>query len=387
MVLAGLLWIAGVAAAVNAEFHRGAASLSRARALPGRPCPGLVVGVDSDLALIGKAARREAAVTAIHNVLGAQVVRVSLLWNQIEPVEGHFNWNRLDSVVTDLRAAGIEPVLTVAGSPPWANRAPASTPNTYLYVPRPGPAFNVWLQRYSSFLTAAVRRYHRFVRRWEIWSEPNLAANWGPRPDPGAYRQLYERLRTAILKVDPKAEVAVGGLADLTVARPPDLSGMAFLRGLIRAGTPISNVAVRPYTTNAHPPNIQLAGENNFDDIRRVHKLLLREGLFRASLWVTSWGWSSATVGRQRQAEYVDRSLTMIEIRYPFVRLATYAIDHDLPPRISDGLLSSNLEPKPAAFDFRGHADLAALRCQAQMALAPPPRPLRTGTQTPAENQ
>jgi hypothetical protein len=347
--------------AVRSEFGKTA---FRAVPLPAGTCPGLMLGVHSTLAFTNDAKRQKATVAAIDNTLGAQVVRDSLLWHQVEPVKGQRDWSRPDSVVKLLRAAGIEPLLVVVGSPSWANGVPASTPQHYLYVPPRGPALDVWLRQYSNFLAAAVKRYHRYVRRWEIWNEPNLAVSWIPRPDPAAYEQVYDRLRATILSVDPKAEVAVGGLAQLTVARPPDIAGIPFLRSLIRAGSTIGNVAIHPYPTQDHAPDVHVAGQDNFDDINQVHRLLVANHI-QAPIWVTEWGWSSATVGKQRQAQYLDRSLTILEKRYPFVRLATYFVDHDVPPNLFQGLLDRGLKPKPAASVFRQHAEEAVSRCAA----------------------
>jgi hypothetical protein len=361
VVLGALLWIAAVVAAavlLTTAADRG----PQAAALPETVCAGPEIGVHSTLAFEADPERRKATVAAIHETLGAQVVRDSLPWDQVEPVEGRLDWSRTDSVIEELRAEGIEPLLIVLGSPSWANGVPESTPNHDLYVPERGPALNTWLQHYSGFLAMAVRRYHDYVRRWEIWNEPNLKLFWGPRPDPVAYRHVYETLRSTILRVDPKAEVAVGGLAMLRVASAPDIPGVEFLRRLTQTQPPIDNVAIHPYTTDDHPPDLHIPGENNFDDIARVHDQLVAEGV-RASIWVTEWGWSSSAVGERRQARYVDRSLAMIEHRYPFVRVATYFVDHDRPPELFQGLLDEDLQPKPAARVFRAHAERLAARC------------------------
>lgn len=360
VALAALLWVVSVVAAVVLpdSAERGL----RAAPLPAITCAGPEIGVHSTLAVEADDQRRAATVEAIHDVLGAQVVRETLAWNQIEPVEGRFDWSGADKAIEELRAAGIEPLLVVIGSPSWANGVPESTPQHYLRVPPPGPALDRWLSRYSTFLTMAVRRYHDYVRRWEIWNEPNLTAFWPPRPDPGAYRRVYEVFRATILRVDPKAEVAVGGLADLSVTSAQNISGLAFLRRLTGTHPPIDNVAIHPYTTNDHPPDLHIPGENNFDDIVRVKDQLVAEGE-RASIWVTEWGWSSSAVGELLQARYVDRSLVMLEHRYRFVRIATYFLDHDLPPRFLQGLLDEHLEPKLAAFAFRERAGQLAARC------------------------
>jgi hypothetical protein len=60
----------------------------------------------------------------------------------------------------------------------------------------------------------------------------------------------------------------------------------------------------------------------------------------------------------------VDRSLAMLEERYPFVRVATYFSDHDRPPDFFSGLLDEDFEPKPAAIEFRERADRLAARCR-----------------------
>jgi hypothetical protein len=332
--------------------------------LPRIACAGPEIGVHSTLAFDGDPKHRAETVAAIHLFLNPQVVRDGLFWNLIEPVEGRRDWRRTDSVVEELRAAGIEPLLVVSGSPSWANGVPESMPRHEFHVPPRGAALEAWLHDYTDFLAAAVRRYHDYVRRWEIWNEPNLVQFWLPKPDPIEYRQVYETLRATILRVDPSAEVAVGGLGGLTATSAPSISGRKFLGRLTRMRLPIEAVAIHPYSTNDHPPWVHAPKENNFDDIERVHDQLVAAGE-RASIWVTEWGWSSATVGAGRQASYVKKSLEMLERRYRFVRVATYFLDRDLPPLYFQGLLDDDLEPKLAASAFREGAERSAARCRA----------------------
>ena len=363
VAIAAILWLAAVAVAalLSHDARRG----PQAVPLPRIACAGPEIGVHSTLAFDGDPENRSETVAAIHRFLRPQVVRDSLLWNQIEPVEGRRDWSRTDSVVEDLRSAGIEPLLVVFGSPSWANGVPESMPGHDLHVPSRGAALDAWLHDYTDFLAAAVQRYHDYVRRWEIWNEPNLVDFWRPRPDPVTYRHVYETLRATILRVDPTAEVAVGGLGGLSATSAPSITGLKFLRHLTRTRPPIDAVAIHPYATDDHPPWLHVPKENNFDNIRRVHDQLVADGE-RASIWVTEWGWSSASVGTSRQSSYLNRSLEMLEHRYRFVRLATYFVDHDRPPELFQGLLDEDLKPKPAAAVFRNHADLAASRCHAK---------------------
>ena len=360
MALASLLWLAAV---VVAAVHSNHGAGLQAPLLPRIACTGPEIGVHSTLAFDGDPQHRSETVEAIQRFLHPQVVRDGLLWSQIEPVEGQRDWRHTDSVVEELRAAGIEPLFVVSGSPSWANGVPGSTSEQTAYVPPPGAARDAWLRDYADFLAAAVRRYQDYVRRWEIWNEPNFVQFWRPRPDPVAYSQVYETLRATILRVDPTAEVAVGGLGQLTATIPPGIPGLEFLRRLVSLRPPISVVAIHPYSTGDHAPWVHVPGENNFDDIQRAHDQLVAEGV-RVPIWVTEWGWSSATVGVARQASYLKRSLEMIKHRYPFVRLATYFVDHDRPPEFFQGLLSEDLEPKPAAGVFRTDAERLTRDCR-----------------------
>ena len=364
VALGVVLWIGVVVVAVMRSGNPGPPKFAP---LPSTTCPIPEIGVDSTLSYEGNERQRAATVAAIRTLLAPEIVRDTLLWNQIEPVEGARDWSVPDRIVEQLRAAGIEPLLVVLGSPPWANGVPASTPGHDLYVPASAARRTVWLEHYSNFVAAAARRYRGAVRRWEIWNEPNLAQYWRPRPDPVAYREVYETLRATIMRVDPKAQVAVGGLGDLAVASALDISGLAFLRELASTHPPLGPVAVHAYATGDHAPDLHVAGENNFDDIERVREQLMAAG-DRASIWVTEFGWSSATTGEQLQAHDVATALRMLEDRYAFVSVATYFVDHDVPPRYFQGLLDQGLRAKPAALVFRARARRQAARCTARNA-------------------
>src|SRR5262245_29915460 len=101
--------------------------------------------------------------------LGVPLVRFTLRWDQIarrrpknptSPRDRRYDWRRPDRVLRGLRRHGLEPVLTIVGTPAWANggRSPAWAP------PRP--------RDFRRFATAAAKRYP-WVRYWLIWNEPN----------------------------------------------------------------------------------------------------------------------------------------------------------------------------------------------------------------------
>ena len=319
-------------------------------------CSSLTLGVHIDLAYEGSAARRANIVAATQRILRGRIARNTLLWDRIEGERGVRDWSVTDAVVDELAGAGIEPLFVVMGSPSWANGVPPSVDLHQLYVPTRGAAFARWLRLLGSFAHDAALRYRGKVKRWEIWNEPNLSTFWRPQPNPTQYRETYRTIRNAIVTAEPDAKVAIGGLAVLRVAwGNGNVAGLEFLDDLLRRGTAPSFVAIHTYTTPPHSPAADVAGQNNFSDVGRVHALLRNYGV-RASIWVTEWGWSSRSLGTDRQAAYVAQSLKILRDRYPFVTVATYFIDHDRPPRFYEGLLDASLQPKPAAARFAAFA-------------------------------
>src|SRR5262245_21797654 len=101
--------------------------------------------------------------------LGVPVVRFTLRWNVIarrrpkqptSPRDRAYDWRRSDRVLRGLRRHALTPVLTLVGTPAWANgrRAPNFAP------PHP--------RDFRAFARAAATRYP-WVRYWLIWNEPN----------------------------------------------------------------------------------------------------------------------------------------------------------------------------------------------------------------------
>jgi hypothetical protein len=101
--------------------------------------------------------------------LGVPLVRFTLHWNQIatrrpavptSPRDPAYDWRRPDRILRGLRRYGLTPVVTLVGTPGWANggRGPNFAP------PRP--------RDFRRFAQAVARRYP-WVRYWLIWNEPN----------------------------------------------------------------------------------------------------------------------------------------------------------------------------------------------------------------------
>ena len=101
--------------------------------------------------------------------LGVPLVRFAVHWNQVaarrpkeptSPRDQAYDWRRADRVLFSLRRHGLTPVLTIVGTPGWANggRGPQYAP------PHPRD-----FRRFA----IAIARHYPWVRYWLIWNEPN----------------------------------------------------------------------------------------------------------------------------------------------------------------------------------------------------------------------
>ncbi len=110
------------------------------------------------------------------DALGVDVVRVNLRWDEIAAkrpakpsshLDPAYRWAAGDVLLGGLRARGIAPVVTLVGTPRWANGGRAAN-----WAPKSPSSF-------ANFAYAAAKRYP-YVRRWVIWNEPNKY--WQLRP-------------------------------------------------------------------------------------------------------------------------------------------------------------------------------------------------------------
>ncbi len=201
--------------------------------------------------------------------LGVSFVRASIDWQGLQPGPPRrgtrsYDFDALDSWVTVVSANKLRWDVLGAGSPSpqWAlDPAALASGCGLVSPPRPEP--------YAAMMAAVARRYgaggsfwseHRElpyepVTTYEIWNEPNLSSFWCPRPDPPAYARLYLAAHKAILAVDPKATVVLGGLADFRVNQPTQaplkMAVGDFLAGMLaakpRVRDSIDAVGVHPY--------------------------------------------------------------------------------------------------------------------------------------------
>lgn len=211
---------------------------------------------------------------------GLGLARVAPLWEFTEPLPPRggrhvYDWRFDDFIAHRLAAHSLRWIAVVAFAPGWASVQPAE-----LHAAPRSPS------DFAAYAGALAARYHGQIATYEIWNEENSPVFWRPRPDPGAYAELYLAARAAIHSVDPGAPVLIGGLAN----DPPFLSRLLAVPGV--AGQ-IDGVAVHPYGAN---PLAVLARV-------RDYRLELRSlGAGGVPLYVTEYGWSTSPPGNNTYA-------------------------------------------------------------------------------------
>jgi hypothetical protein len=232
--------------------------------------------------------------------LGVDLVRVTLDWSAIEATRGELDWTRADELLEGLRDGGIAPLVTLWGTPSWANggRGPNWAPTR--------------AADFASFVGAAADRYG-FVRQWLIWNEPNNG-RWLRPVSPLTYTtKLLNPGYRAIKSAIPGARV--GGGVTAPRGGSGGMSPVDFIRGMSRAGARLDAVAHHPYPRS--PSDTPYSGGCAHCKTITMSTLerLVREvgrGFPRARIWLTEYGYQTNPPDRflgvspAKQAQYVS---------------------------------------------------------------------------------
>jgi hypothetical protein len=164
--------------------------------------------------------------------LGVDLVRINVYWNEVQPRKGRYDWSVYDPVINGLHRSGIEPVLTLVSSPPWANGGRGTN-----WAPTSGASFGAF--------AAAAARHYPFVTKWLVWNEPNQR-RWFRPTEPSIYvNRLLNPAYTAIHRVLPRA--LVGGGVTAPRAATDGVSPVAWIAGMAAAHAKLDAYAHNPY--------------------------------------------------------------------------------------------------------------------------------------------
>ena len=341
---------------------------------------------------------------------GADIVRISARWAEIaptgpptdptNPADPGYTFSRLDGAVIDATNRGLQVMLTVGGSPDWAEGPGRATgAPTGTWDPDPGAYGDfarALAERYSGsfevrsgFLGSVVARLPRVVH-YQAWNEPNLSQYLGPQSNAGAaaspeiYRALLNNLHDGVKEISGDNVVVTGGTAPFgDDAGGQRVRPMAFWRELLcmkGRKRPRATACPTParFDVLAHHPINTVGGPRDaadhrddatIPDMRRLRRLLraaeragtIDDGLHR--IWVTELWWETdppdaSGISLARQARWIE--LSFYELWRQRVDAAFVLGIRDQPGRgapgrasLQSGLYFHDGGAKPALTAFR----------------------------------
>ncbi len=150
---------------------------------------------------------------------GVKWSREDFSWARIEPEKGRFDWSYYDGLLDCAKRNGITVYAIVGYWSAWTK-----------------PYTEEGIDDYVRFLRELVKRYHKDIKQWEIWNEPNIFFWQGPKE---LYATLLTKSYAAVKDVDPTAQVlgiSTAGIdyrfiEDMLRARRPSTSSRSIPTG------------------------------------------------------------------------------------------------------------------------------------------------------------
>ena len=320
-----------------------------------RPAPGIRYGIQDDAWLLGGPGSYPSRIRFLKS-LGVDLVRVNVRWNETalrrprrptRHTDRAYRWNAADALLNALQDHRIAAVVTLVGTPRWANggRGPnwaPTNPNTF-----------------ASFAYAAARRYPQ-VRHWVIWNEPNK--DWSLRPTTAeTYVRLLNAAYTAIKRVNPRDQVAGG----VTAPRggSGDVAPVPWIRAMGSLKPRLDAYAHHPYPlTRTETPS--RGGCPSCESLTLASLERLREEVTRAlgakPIWLTEYGYQTNPpdrtlgVSQALQARYLAEAARRTFVATRVAMLIQFLIrDERQVSRWQSGLLTARNVPKPSLRAFR----------------------------------
>jgi hypothetical protein len=280
------------------------------------------------------------------------IMRLLVQWNLVaktrptnatDPFDPAYIFDDVDEAVRAAQVADQEVMLTVAGTPSWANGGK----NANVMPTNVGD--------FTAFTRAIASRYsgrymgYPFVRFWSIWNEPNLQRFLTPQFNaagksvaPANYAKLAAAAYAGIKAGNPRAQIAVGETSARGTDKPaglrPTHSPGKFAELVAKANPrlkfdawahhPYPSVPSSPPSQIVKWPNVSLTSLPRFDES-------LKTWFRRKSvpIWVTEYGHQTKPpdalgVSYATQTAYIQQSIS-IATSLPFVHMFIWFVFQD----------------------------------------------------------
>lgn len=304
----------------------------------------------------------------------ATIIRSQITWSQIAPTRpangadpfdpAYARLSDVDEFVRSAQRRGMEVLLTIYGTPPWANgdKKPSSPPTS--------------MKDLEDFSHALAARYsgryagYPYVRFFSVWNEPNLAQFLTPQfgaggrdLGPAIYAKMYKAAYAGIKSGNPKALVGIGETSARGHDRPTggiqDSHSPGKFAKLVAKADPTLRFdawAEHPYpftpsqapTARVQLPNVSLSQIPEFQKI--IDKAFNRRS---TPIWITEYSHETKPedprgVSYATQAQYAKTALAMAKANSSITMFVWFVLRDDPSDPWQSGLLDENGVRKPA---------------------------------------
>lgn len=261
---------------------------------------------------------------------GIKIVRMDLLWSDIEKQRGIYDFSKYDKLVKSMNENNIKILFILDYANP-------------LYDNNLSPYSNDGRRAFANFAKQAVGHYKNKQIIWEIWNEPNVAF-WKPMSNSNNYFKLVMDTIYAIKSKDRNAYIIALALAKFDYV---------YLNSLGRLGlfNYINAISVHPYREE-NPETV-------IEDYKKM-RVLIRGYNHNRNMGIISgeWGYSTSWAGMNdiKQAQYCIREYLInimsgvnISIWYDWKNDGTNKNDS----QHNFGTVNNNLTPKPTYYAIK----------------------------------
>jgi Cellulase (glycosyl hydrolase family 5) len=281
--------------------------------------------------------------------LGVDVVRVTIDWRATEPRRGVDDWTRADLLLNGLHDRGIAPLVTLFGTPAWANGGRSEN-----WVPTSKSTF-------AGFARRVAQRYP-FVHLWTIWNEPNQRRSLRPTSPKTYVQQLLNPAFAAIHAASPGSLVAGGVTAPR--GSTGGVSPVDWITGMAAAHARLDAYAHNPYPLSAgetptsggceHCTTITMATlPRLINDVQKAFGTKTR-------IWLTEYGYQTNPPDRLLGVSYATQAkyegeAALRAYQAPRVDLLIHFLVRDEPDqaRWQSGLFTTADAAKPSLQAYR----------------------------------
>src|SRR5580765_8533861 len=344
--------------------------------------PRMLIGFQDDPSLRWRDDRAD--VFDLAQQAGAGIVRTTVYWSRIaetrpangaNPFDPAYRFDDLDEFVRNAGLHGMEVMLTIWGTPKWANHGKGQN-----YAPSNFSDLRKFAQAVASRYSGRHRGYP-FVRYYTVWNESNLglflSPQYGPRTHkpvaPKIYAGIYRAAYAGIKAGNRHALVGIGEtsargrdryLGQKGVQETESPGRFAKLLSKQRPRLKFDAWSHHPYPTTLRQrptqkvrwPNVTLEKLPKFEDA--LAHWFKRESV---PIWITEYGYQTRPakaggVTSAQQAAYLRQALD-IAAGNPDVDMFIWFILRDDPTSgWKSGLVSRNGAKKPAFATFTRRA-------------------------------